>query len=320
MKAVMYHYVRPVPHGLPHFRYLHVDNFQRQLDWMEENGGLLSRDAFEHALAGKQIASGHVLTFDDGFADHYEHVFPILKARKAWGIFYVPAGIFTSPRMLDVHRVHLILGRHGGTRALESLRHSFSDDFLRAEFVAQFRDAVYRSQSNDTATEEFKKILNYYVQPERKTFLLDALMAELFDSGQEARIKQSFYATPAQLRQMHTDGMMIGSHSMTHPVMSQISPEDQEAEITQSFGALQAILGAPIETFCYPFGGFHTFSRETENLLARHGCRFAFNVEPRDITDPDLARRPQALPRYDCNLFPHGQAHLGLTPPLGQRP
>jgi hypothetical protein len=45
--------------------------------------------------------------------------------------------------------------------------------------------------------------------------------------------------------------------------------------------------------------------------MSEHSNLFAFNVEPRDISAGDLSRRPQALPRYDCNQFPHGDARLG---------
>ena len=44
MRAIMYHYVRPVPEELPFFRYLHVDDFARQIDWLMQNHRLVSRD------------------------------------------------------------------------------------------------------------------------------------------------------------------------------------------------------------------------------------------------------------------------------------
>jgi len=43
------------------------------------------------------------------------------------------------------------------------------------------------------------------------------------------------------------------------------------------------------------------------HVLEENGCLFSFNVEPRDMTTQDILSRPQALPRYDCNMFPHGQ-------------
>jgi len=110
--------------------------------------------------------------------------------------------------------------------------------------------------------------------------------------------------------------MFIGSHSVSHPVFSKLSVADQEAEIAQSFASLESVLGhQEIRTFCYPYGGFHSFTSETEQLLKKHGCRFAFNVEHRDIQQRDFIHRPMALPRYDCNKFPHGLSRLGVSQP-----
>ena len=87
--------------------------------------------------------------------------------------------------------------------------------------------------------------------------------------------------------------------------MSKLAPPEQQKEIEDSFGYLEKVLG-PMEpkTFCYPYGGFHSFTDDTERLLDDAGCLFSFNVEARDITAADLKGRPQALPRYDCNMFP----------------
>ena len=51
MKAIMYHYVRPERTDLPYHRYLHVDDFCRQLDWLEQTCGFVSREEFNRALA-----------------------------------------------------------------------------------------------------------------------------------------------------------------------------------------------------------------------------------------------------------------------------
>jgi hypothetical protein len=62
--------------------------------------------------------------------------------------------------------------------------------------------------------------------------------------------------------------MFIGSHTVSHSVMSKLSFKEQEKEIINSFELLNNITkGLQIKTFCYPYGGFHTFTNETENIL-----------------------------------------------------
>lgn len=316
MKAVMYHYVRPVPQDLPFFRYLHLDGFRRQLDWLEATVGFADREAFLAAFDGAPLPTGAVLTFDDAFSDHYDHVFHELTRRGLWGIFYVPTAILDSDRLLDVHRIHLLLGRVGGTRALEAATACVDDSMLSHGRVEAFRSQTYTRQDNDADTTTFKRVMNYFISYEHRTAVLDRLMAAFgMDPAVEAAINRSFYVDAGQLRRMADGGMVLGGHGVGHLLMSKLSEAEQAAEIRGSFDSLAGITGRPVETFCYPYGGFHSFDATTERLLAEAGALYSFNVEPRDVTAADVRGRPQALPRWDCNAFPHGRAHMGAEPP-----
>ena len=310
MKSLMYHYVRPEPGGLRHYRYLHADDFCRQLDHLAEAHGLLSRDAFERAIETGTPEKGAVLTFDDGFADHYNHVLPVLKERGLWGIFYIPTGTYRRNKLLDVHRVHVLLGHFGGAKCMEMLLSIVRDDMLVDRQVEAFRNKTYAHQENDAETVRFKRMLNYYVSYEWRETLLDQMMKILLDGEEEERLFERFYLTPAQIREMDAMGMVIGSHGVDHLVMSKLSIELQRQEIEESCAFLADILGRPVETFCYPYGAYHTFTSETEELLERQGIKYSFCVDSRDIDAADLVDRPHALPRYNCTDFPHGRATI----------
>lgn len=310
MKAVMYHYVRPPTDGLPFFRYLDLDDFRAQLDHFAATEGFLPRAEFLNAVeTGEAPGKGIVLTFDDGFSDHSRHVLPVLRDRGLWGLFYVSTGVYRTRKLLDVHRIHMLLGTYGGAAMLESLRSIVTDAMLPDAHVAAFHDRPYRLQDNDASTDLFKRTLNYYISYEWREAVLDRLMARHLPD--EAAIVRDFYMSEAEVRAMQDAGMLIGSHSVTHRVFSKLPVAEQEREIAESFADLDGIAGGlAVRSFCYPYGGFHSFTADTERLLTEQGCRFAFNVEPREIASGDLTGRPQALPRFDCNLFPHGASRL----------
>lgn len=303
----MYHDVRPTPEGFPFFQYLHREDFGRQLDHFLATDRFVSREEFLGALAGDSPASdGVILTFDDGFADHYRHALPELQARGLWGIFYVCTAPYETGRVLDVHRIHLLLGAHGGVRVLDELETLLEPRMLSHEHVREFTTATYSTQTNDAATTRVKRILNYFVSYEFREFLLDELMRRLL--GDETLLARELYMSSEELRAMRDSGMLVGSHSVTHPVFSKLPVDAQGREIRDSFSVLESMIGSgQPRTFCYPYGGFHSFTADTERLLTEAGCRFAFNVEPRDIAATDLGNRPQALPRFDCNQFPFGR-------------
>lgn len=303
----MYHYVRRGRSELPFHPYLHVDDFRRQLDHFAATGGFVSRAAFLAAMAeGRSLGDGYVLTFDDALADHHDAVLPELLKRGLWGLFYVPTGIYADGRMLDVHRIHHLLGAYGGKAVLHSLRGLILPHMLRDEAVEAFRNATYTLQDNDAATGDVKRMLNYYIAYEYREAVIDALVAL-----HPGTVPDTLYMSLTQVKDLQDAGMLVGSHSVSHRLMSKLPIPDQAEEIDRSFAVLETAAGGlTVRSFCYPYGGFHSFTADTERLLAEAGCRFAFNVEPRDVTDADVRDRPLALPRYDCNLFPHGRARI----------
>jgi peptidoglycan/xylan/chitin deacetylase (PgdA/CDA1 family) len=311
MKAVMYHYVRPAHTAPPHFRYLPLDGFRRQLDHFEAGAGIASEADFVSALeSGEPGPDSVVLTFDDGLRDHYEHVLPELQARGHWAIFFVPTLPHREGRVLDVHKVHLALGRAGGVRVLRELERCISPAMLDEEFVARLTGQLYRGHVEDEASAEVKRLLNYYLRLEYRA----QVTATVFErtGGNEVRDAALHYASPGELRVMRAAGMTIGAHSVTHRLLSQLSEAEQRREIEDSVASVGALLGeGPATGFCFPYGGGHSFDPVTLRLLQAAGVDYCFSVEPRDISRQDLLERRFALPRYDCNAFPHGTSRVG---------
>lgn len=308
MKAIMYHYVRPSDPAMPYFRHLPLAAFKKQVSHFATEYGICSKAAFLESLETGMPTPGVVLTFDDGFRDHYQHVLPYLLEQGWWGIFYIPTRPYLTHKLLDVHRVHVLLGKHGGRVIYDALQDMVFEDMLSHAHIREFRTLTYINQNNDHCTNIVKRILNYYISYEYREKVIDDLMERFIpDEGSLAGL---FYMRPEEIRRLQAAGMVVGSHTVNHPVMSKLPRHRQEEEIRESFRFLDCVTGGlTVRTFCHPYGGFHSFTDETERLLQDHGCLFSVNVEPRDIDGCDLKNRPQALPRYDCNQFPFGTVH-----------
>lgn len=307
MKAVMYHYVRPEPEGLPYFCYLHLDDFRSQLDLFDREHGFLSREEFLHSLkSGEPTGPGVVLTFDDAFADHFDYVFPELQRRGLWGIFYIPTGMYQNGTMLDVHRLHLLLGAFGGDAIVTSLNNIIIPEMLSSSHIEEFRSLVFDRQDNEANAAQVKLILNYFISYEHRAEIIDCLMNKYFNGT--CLESENYYITPKQISTLQDSGMIVGSHAVTHRIFSKLSVTEQKQEITDSFAFLDRVTGGlKYRTFSFPFGGSDSFNEESERLLEEAGCLFSFKVEPKNIMAGDLSQRRQALPRYDCNRFRYGQ-------------
>ena len=58
----------------------------------------------------------------------------------------------------------------------------------------------------------------------------------------------------SQLRAWQRAGMEVGAHSRTHPRLTECTDMQLDDEIAGSKRDLEALLGAPVTQFCYPYG------------------------------------------------------------------
>jgi peptidoglycan/xylan/chitin deacetylase (PgdA/CDA1 family) len=61
---------------------------------------------------------------------------------------------------------------------------------------------------------------------------------------------------PYMIREMLAAGWELDSHSLTHPMLTQVSPAQLHAEVYDSRTQLQSQFGVPVSFFCYPYGDY----------------------------------------------------------------
>lgn len=307
MKAIMYHYVREYDDSYPNFRFLDILNFRKQLDFFEEQFGFVTQEEWllfvqTGAMPGKP--GKVVLTFDDSLKCHYNYVFPELLKRGLWGIFYIPTLPYLEIKILDVHKIHLLCGAFDGELLLDLALRLINTDMVPATKINEFKKQTYNYQKNYKGVTEFKKMLNYYIGYNYRTTIINQIASDI---GYEFPSK-SIYIPRSLLTEMHNKGMILGSHSHSHPVMSKLGLEEQFKELKTSLSFVGDITSTNISTYCHPYGGNHSFNNDTVRLLEQLNVMYSFNVEARDILASDFKLAKNFLPRYDCNLFKYGNA------------
>ena len=114
LTIVMYHYVRPIKKSsYPLIKGLEMDAFRMQLSYLEKNYKIITMESLIR-LAKKNISlpdNSCLLTFDDGYKDHYVHVFPELKKRNLQGSFFPTAKAVVEGTVLDVNKIHFIIAK-----------------------------------------------------------------------------------------------------------------------------------------------------------------------------------------------------------------
>ncbi|HEV2829282.1 MAG TPA: polysaccharide deacetylase family protein [Pyrinomonadaceae bacterium] len=109
-----------------------------------------------------------------------------------------------------------------------------------------------------------------------------------------SRIDKAGFLSRKQIRELHSRGHIIGSHSFSHPErMSHCSPEEIGREWKESIALLSDITGSETTTASVP-GGSH--SRRVAEKAAEAGIRVLFTSEP--ITRTNLVDGCLVLGRY----------------------
>jgi len=82
--------------------------------------------------------------------------------------------------------------------------------------------------------------------------------------------------TLSEIRRLLAAGMEIGSHTISHPKLSQLPVESAWREIAESRHDLEKVLGVPVWSMAYPFGGADSVSTREMQMAERAGYDCAF--------------------------------------------
>jgi peptidoglycan/xylan/chitin deacetylase (PgdA/CDA1 family) len=90
-------------------------------------------------------------------------------------------------------------------------------------------------------------------------------------------------------------GMAIGSHTHSHQVLSQLEPQQQYEELSNSRTILKEQLGTAADALAYPVGARTSFTSQTQQAARDAGYRIAFSffggINLRGQTRPHDVRR-----------------------------
>jgi peptidoglycan/xylan/chitin deacetylase (PgdA/CDA1 family) len=95
----------------------------------------------------------------------------------------------------------------------------------------------------------------------------------------------------AQLREMVRQGLLIGSHSMSHPRLNEVSSDQARAEIVDSKKLLEDRLGVAIDHFAYPKGRWNA---QVADLVREAGYKAGWATRSGDGSPFARRRHPVA--------------------------
>lgn len=306
LTTVMYHYVRDFTKTkYPNIKGLDINDFTEQLLYLKNHYNLISIEEVINSIYNKEKLPDKcaILTFDDGYKDHYEYVMPILNKYKIKGAFYVPAAAVEDNKVLDVNKIHFILAKQTNTGKIITYLKNKLDEYRREYEIKSF-DYYYsklaipnRFDSGDIIF--IKRLLQVELEDSIRSSITDSLFKETLNISEEEFSKE-LYMNKIELHEMIQHGMHIGCHGYQHFWWDHLSLENLNNDIEKSLIFLKT-LGVNMNylTASYPYG---SYSKDALDVLIQKKFKLAFTTEV-DIafvgTNHNLL-----LPRLDTNDFP----------------
>jgi peptidoglycan/xylan/chitin deacetylase (PgdA/CDA1 family)/CelD/BcsL family acetyltransferase involved in cellulose biosynthesis len=243
----------------PFFPSMPVDVFERQMRYVARRYKVVSLGRLIEHLESGRPETVVAITFDDGYRDNYDNALPILER------YGLPATVFLATGSLDTREplwFEILAG------ALKTT----SVDHLDLETDPPRRLWLRTTEERLRANGELFALLRRMPDRERHV-QLTAFLREL--AAPDAMQRTDMMLTWDQVRASTRRGVEFGGHTVTHPFVSRLTPEQADWEISECKRRIEAELQTPVAHFAYPNGREEDFSPWSKEAIRAAGYQGA---------------------------------------------
>jgi peptidoglycan/xylan/chitin deacetylase (PgdA/CDA1 family) len=239
--------------------------FEQHLEFYNQEFTVISVEQLIDKIEANEVIDKKyaVITFDDGYIDNYTVAFPLLKKHQTPAAFYIATDYLDEPHIPWWDEVAWLV-RHSNINTIKLKSWQKPVDISKGSIVHKVR-AVLREIKQEQERTMADKIAELEVicqcrMPE------DLRASSLFMNWQQAK-------------EMSDNNMHIGSHTLSHTILSHLSEAVQETEITKSKAKIEAFLKKETTSIAYPVGGKNAFTTTTQALAKKANNNFIINLE-----------------------------------------
>jgi peptidoglycan/xylan/chitin deacetylase (PgdA/CDA1 family) len=241
-----------------------AQTFSKHLEYLTGNYRIVPLSVIlEHLSKGETLPPAlAAITIDDGYRDAYEVAYPLLRR------YGVPATLYAVTEFVD-RRVWLWTDKSRFLTEQASAQELVTT--IDGEYFSiKLFDETSRSRAAEQINEALKRLDN-----DARDEAIKMIARELGVAIPEAPPDEFAAITWQQAREMDQKGVEIGSHTLTHPILTNIGNERLRHELSESRARLEAVLKRRVEHFCYPNGDF---DERVQREVARAGYGSAVTV------------------------------------------
>jgi peptidoglycan/xylan/chitin deacetylase (PgdA/CDA1 family) len=278
------------------------ENFDAQLTYLKKLGPIVACDELEQIVTSGQPLKHFyiVITFDDGYLDNYTSAFDILRSHGTSAAFFI-VPLYAGTNFVPWWDEIAYLVRN-----------------TQRQRLALTVPVPFEITLGEDREPAIVVVLRHYKR--RDNHEVEQFMAELrTQAGCAIPATGRRFLNWEEARAMQAAGMTIGSHTATHRILSQLTPEEQTVELTQSKQEIEKHLGTDVSTLAYPVGTINAFDETTKRIALDCGYRMCFSFynginNTANLNVADLRRTSVAM---DDQLFRFevlSNAKMGRSP------
>jgi len=256
LTILMYHGIIATAQSLPDWCFVEVSSFHAQMKYLKKHFNVISlSEAVKLLKHGEVPASTAVITFDDGYQNNYDSAFPILCSEN------LPATIFLVTGLIDTDL----------TIWTGALHNAFSK--------TQIATLRWRGSSFDLSNIHLKQralaTIKAVLKREPHSILKDEVgyIVSILIGGETYRVEEKspyrILDSKSILKMANSNLIEFGAHTHTHPILGNLSNQEQEREILKSIEVVKFITKHPCSFFAYPNGGETDYNSDTLSILDR---------------------------------------------------
>lgn len=255
--VINYHMVsdRKLAHVMNLFEYKSVELFERDLIYLQNTFQLVSYDQLvDHERFGKNLPKLSVaLTFDDGFAECFTVVRPLLLKYGIPCIFFVNTNYTNYREMANAQKVSLCVGK---------IKNSHE------AFLTKCLDFVTKAVGFPVADkDQLIKLLK--TEGVHNLTLVEEVGDILELDFNQYLLENTPYLTSEQIRTMNAEGFTIGSHGLEHVKFSSLDAGEIEHSMAESCAWLCERTGKNSVPFAFPHNADGVSRQLLEDILNR---------------------------------------------------
>lgn len=254
-KIFMYHRINSREGDLG----LSVNQFRQQVHIIKnEFEPMTLSDLLLAEEQGEIPANAVVVTFDDGYADFADIAFPILRDADVPATLFVTTGFVNRDIWLWPDQIRYAIKR----TKIKQLQLSNSDEVFDVGLAPN---------------ECWNRISDYClsIPTDKKLFLIEELFRKLQVLFPESIPDEYRPLSWKKIKEMVKEGLDIGSHSITHPVLTNLDDDQLLHEIHNSKLKIENEVNKQIKVFCYPNGAESDFDDRVKTFVRNSGYRYA---------------------------------------------